>query len=609
MKLIRCHVENFGKLHDFDYSWTEGINCICRENGWGKSTLMAFIKCMFYGLTGDNKKSVSDSERKKYAPWQGGIFGGKILFESGGKEYEVIRTWGKKASEDTCLIIDADTRLGTKDFDVATSGNTDSLGRQLFGIDEDSFARSAYIAQGEVPGGTTGDINAKISNIADNTDDINNYEKAMETFKDCLNKLSETRQTGKLYAIKSELNRLKGEINLEQVYTEAADKIEAQKKDAENQISQLTQTNENLSRQMEILSRKQDEQIIREKYRMLDSAALDARNELLDAKAAAREVKTTLNSVNPSAGVEIAGIIILVIGVAGVVAGAVMEQKLLLIAGALLAAIGAAVGVIGITRKNKAEKENATRREAYAAAESVADSAQKAYNSALRKRDEFVNSHRELRIQETGGRDTESAAGPTYSTGAELTEAIKRNLEQIDRLRLAIVGYDRQIEEKQEQISGITEKRVRIEELTEMLDSGKEKVRRIELARDLMTQAKTNMTSKYIDPLSERFNHYLGMLAGTTADRFSIDAESNIMADELGAYRDSELMSTGIKDAVGFCLRLALADAMYQGEKPPLVMDDPFVNMDDDNLAGARRVLDEISSEYQVIYFTCHGNS
>ena len=148
-----------------------------------------------------------------------------------------------------------------------------------------------------------------------------------------------------------------------------------------------------------------------------------------------------------------------------------------------------------------------------------------------------------------------------------------------------------------------------MEELTEMLDSGREKVRRIELARDLMTQAKTNMTSKYIDPLSERFSHYLEMLTGTAADRFSIDADSNIMADELGAYRDSEMMSTGIKDAVGFCLRLALADAMYQEEKPPLIMDDPFVNMDDNNLAGAGRVLEEISSDYQIIYFTCHGNA
>ena len=125
----------------------------------------------------------------------------------------------------------------------------------------------------------------------------------------------------------------------------------------------------------------------------------------------------------------------------------------------------------------------------------------------------------ELRLQETVSGDPGAALGLEYSTGAELTDAIKRNLEQIDRLRLAIVGYDRQIEEKQEQISELTEKRVRMEELTEMLDSGREKVRRIELARDLMTQAKTNMTSKYIDPLSERFTHYLGMLAGTKADR------------------------------------------------------------------------------------------
>ena len=33
MKLIACHIENFGKLHDFDISFTDGLNVICRENG------------------------------------------------------------------------------------------------------------------------------------------------------------------------------------------------------------------------------------------------------------------------------------------------------------------------------------------------------------------------------------------------------------------------------------------------------------------------------------------------------------------------------------------------------------------------------------------------
>ena len=50
MKLLRCHVENFGILSDFDLTFTEGLNVLCRENGFGKSTLAAFLKAMFYGL-------------------------------------------------------------------------------------------------------------------------------------------------------------------------------------------------------------------------------------------------------------------------------------------------------------------------------------------------------------------------------------------------------------------------------------------------------------------------------------------------------------------------------------------------------------------------------
>ena len=45
---------------------------------------------------------------------------------------------------------------------------------------------------------------------------------------------------------------------------------------------------------------------------------------------------------------------------------------------------------------------------------------------------------------------------------------------------------------------------------------------------------------------------------------------------------------------------------MYQKEKPFLVMDDPFVNLDEKRTEGGQRFLQEISKEYQVIYFTCH---
>ena len=45
---------------------------------------------------------------------------------------------------------------------------------------------------------------------------------------------------------------------------------------------------------------------------------------------------------------------------------------------------------------------------------------------------------------------------------------------------------------------------------------------------------------------------------------------------------------------------------MYQKEKPFVILDDPFVNYDESNLKGAMKVLEKISADYQIIYFTCH---
>ena len=106
MKLIRCHIENFGKLQNQDISFSDGCNICCRENGWGKSTLAAFLKVMLYGF--DNERSRDDfaSERRRYRPWQGGVYGGSLTFETGNQIYTVTRTFGLKEKEDTFVLRD-----------------------------------------------------------------------------------------------------------------------------------------------------------------------------------------------------------------------------------------------------------------------------------------------------------------------------------------------------------------------------------------------------------------------------------------------------------------------------------------------------------------------
>ncbi len=52
---------------------------------------------------------------------------------------------------------------------------------------------------------------------------------------------------------------------------------------------------------------------------------------------------------------------------------------------------------------------------------------------------------------------------------------------------------------------------------------------------------------------------------------------------------------------------MAMVDAMYEKDKPFLVFDDSFVNLDDEKMRHALTFLKEVGKEYQVIYFTCRG--
>ena len=173
MKLLRCHVENFGVLSNFDRDFTDGLNVLCRENGFGKSTLAAFIKAMFYGLPRTRTKN---NARKHYDPWQGGKYGGFLEFEYRGTQYRVTRYFGKK--EDTFSLTDLTNRAESTAF-------SQKLGEEMFHLDEDSFARSTFVPQfSPREMAATTSIRAKLTNLVEDTNDLNNFDTAMKQLQE-----------------------------------------------------------------------------------------------------------------------------------------------------------------------------------------------------------------------------------------------------------------------------------------------------------------------------------------------------------------------------------------------------------------------------------------
>lgn len=93
MRLVSCYIGGFGKIKEYKYDFTRGLNVFCQDNGWGKTTFSVFLKAMFYGMEYSRKLALS--EREHYRPWEGGIYGGSLVFETDKKRYRVERTFGK----------------------------------------------------------------------------------------------------------------------------------------------------------------------------------------------------------------------------------------------------------------------------------------------------------------------------------------------------------------------------------------------------------------------------------------------------------------------------------------------------------------------------------
>lgn len=205
MKLIDCYIEGFGKLSRQSFSFAAGGQ-YCAANGWGKSTLAAFIRIMFYGFAGERRQDELANERRRYAPWQGGGYGGELSFQARGKSYRISRSFGAASGKDVFELRDGVTNQISQDF-------SDRIGEELFQIDSQSFARTLFIAQNDAKSmETTPLIQAKLGKIAESAVDLGGYDNALELLTKKIAELNGRSPAALLPALKNEMTALTAEV-------------------------------------------------------------------------------------------------------------------------------------------------------------------------------------------------------------------------------------------------------------------------------------------------------------------------------------------------------------------------------------------------------------
>ena len=123
---------------------------------------------------------------------------------------------------------------------------------------------------------------------------------------------------------------------------------------------------------------------------------------------------------------------------------------------------------------------------------------------------------------------------------------------------------------------------------------------------DFLQKAKDSLSGNYLGPIQNHFRTYMTVL-NNQEEKFLITPDLDIQLERQGQSRELGYFSAGQSDLVMLCMRFALVDALFTGEKPFVILDDPFVNLDDRHTAQALDLLKKLAKERQIVYLTCHS--
>lgn len=199
MEIVELSIQGFGRLKDYHVSFTSGLNILFGNNEQGKSTLMAFIRAMFFGFQGSSQ-AIQKNDRKRYTPWDGSPMGGTLVFTHAGKTYRLHRRFGSRKSADKIQLM------------LDTTGQVLALpvqeepGSWLFRMNESEFVKTVFIRQLESRIDQDDAILAHLSNLAGTGDAGQSYHQVDDRLRKAQTQLQAERGTG------GRINDLKREI-------------------------------------------------------------------------------------------------------------------------------------------------------------------------------------------------------------------------------------------------------------------------------------------------------------------------------------------------------------------------------------------------------------
>ncbi len=639
MRILNISVGAFGKLKDFSLQPQAGLNRYLQPNEFGKTTLIYFIYYMLYGY--DTKLL------KTYLPWSGEDLAGSLDLELQGKTWRITRRRpaGRGMEKRQILCLESGEEL--------ILANKEQPGNRFLGLDGETFLRSFCITQGDLLFSRTDGLDVALKNMAATGDENVSYPLAEEY----LNKLHtqykhRTRNAGHLVEQKEALALGK---EREQMLRAAAERrlsereqwqaLEEKLAQKEQQIEALRQrrTAAEGSDALKLLQRLDAlKNLPRAEKPRLEKAALSAleqafetaertQGDLQAAQSALDRAQAEWDRMKEAKGGALPLILLVAGAVAGILAAALAVWSLYLVLGGLW--IAAAVLMLTKNTARRAERAGLERnlqadRQAQQQAKELADAAAQTLEQLRQQYRIFTKEEvRDLQIAwgvyESGAGEESIAlqeqailagktraelevlavnAVETEETAAQVQELLRREELQREDLRRQKDALDpRELRQAWERLEECAAQNALLEQ---EISEGEERLLAIQQSLSWLKEANEEMNTRFAPKLCEAAGKYLALLTDGKYRGLMMDDGFSIRLETAEGSFPAEQFSAGTRDAVYFAFRLA-ASEMLSAEALPMVLDDPFTNLDETRRAAAESLLQKAASNRQILYFSC----
>lgn len=547
-------MENFGGLSGYHFCPEEPLEYLCAPNGSGKTTFAAFVCAMFYGLgSARTRKNLEEVPRKKYKPWQQGTWGGWIRFAAGTKQYRIERTFSEKEREDTFALIDLDTGMVSQDY-------TENIGEELFGMTKATYQATAFMSWNHMR--VEVNENMRIG-FFDGTQDTGllKSKQAAAAIEAEYREYKKTGNRGELAQVTEELNRLS-----------------MQEWELERQMKQLSEQKMPISLQTENTG-----EDIQEEKPGSSTTGLTAEEEerlaFLDDYFAAglnhtdgweenfiklREQKKECRSkIRQAKRLSVAAVFLAAAGVIlGILSMAVLQKQPAAVFGGLAGIAGVAV-FFWLRRRTAQYKEQLEGLNGAEEKERTGAAYAKEYQTLSQKEEFYKQIHHAFQEQQR-----------------------EEKCKMLEKQQIQVLQKKRQTGQQKKQI----EHRMEV----------------LEKSMQYLTEAKQAYISHMAKDLSEPFYAYLSAFDEELGRKVQLNDTYEIGIVDHGILRQMDYYSSGIKDVIWFCERMAFIQRLSVKEKPVIVLDDVFLALDNQMQKKAFNMIGRISQDFQIIYLSCH---